>query len=113
MNATYSRATAQALAEATGVVTAADDVVHLVRHHMFQADADATDAAIRRFSRRIGAAQLDALLLWLNVVEEDSTVSDDALSRAHVLVQCITLGRKGSQSHKDCVLAHGKPWATG
>jgi tRNA nucleotidyltransferase (CCA-adding enzyme) len=40
---------------------AADEVVHLVRHHMFQVDPDATDAAIRRFIKRIGAERLDAL----------------------------------------------------
>lgn len=41
--------------------TPAETVVHLVRHHMFHADPDATDAAIRRFIKRIGPAHLDAL----------------------------------------------------
>jgi putative nucleotidyltransferase with HDIG domain len=40
---------------------AADEVVHLVAHHMFTVDPDATDAAVRRFILRIGAAHLDAL----------------------------------------------------
>jgi putative nucleotidyltransferase with HDIG domain len=40
---------------------AADEVVHLVRHHMFTVDASATDAAIRRFIKRIGREYLDAL----------------------------------------------------
>ena len=40
---------------------AAEDVVHLVAHHMFTVDPDATDAAIRRFILRIGAEHLDAL----------------------------------------------------
>jgi tRNA nucleotidyltransferase (CCA-adding enzyme) len=40
---------------------AADEVVHLVRHHMFGADPDATDAAVRRFIKRIGAQHIDAL----------------------------------------------------
>jgi tRNA nucleotidyltransferase (CCA-adding enzyme) len=40
---------------------AAEEVVHLVRHHMFPADPNATDAAIRRFIQRIGADRLDAL----------------------------------------------------
>jgi putative nucleotidyltransferase with HDIG domain len=31
-----------------------DEVVHLIRHHMFVVDPDATDAAVRRFIRRIG-----------------------------------------------------------
>ena len=39
----------------------AEEVVHLVRHHMFQVDPDATDAAIRRFIKRIGAERIDAL----------------------------------------------------
>ncbi len=40
---------------------AAEDVVHLVRHHMFLADPDLTDAAIRRFIKRIRPRHLDAL----------------------------------------------------
>ena len=41
--------------------SAADEVVHLVRHHMFHADPTLSDAAIRRFIKRIGAGNLDAL----------------------------------------------------
>lgn len=41
--------------------TAAEEVTHLVRHHMFPVDPDATDAAIRRFIKRIGKAELDAM----------------------------------------------------
>jgi tRNA nucleotidyltransferase (CCA-adding enzyme) len=40
---------------------ATDQVVHLIRHHMFIADPRATDAAIRRFIRRIGPGSIDAL----------------------------------------------------
>lgn len=40
---------------------AIDDVAHLVRHHMFWADPDLTDAAIRRFLKRVGARHLDSL----------------------------------------------------
>ncbi len=40
---------------------ATDEVVHLVRHHMFVADPEFGDPAIRRFIKRIGAARLDAL----------------------------------------------------
>lgn len=36
-------------------------VGHLVRHHMFTPDPDATDAAVRRFIMRIGAPALDEL----------------------------------------------------
>jgi putative nucleotidyltransferase with HDIG domain len=39
----------------------AESVVHLVRHHMFHVDPLATDAAIRRFAKRIGPEHLDAL----------------------------------------------------
>ena len=38
-----------------------DEVAHLVRQHMFAVDPDATDAAIRRFIRRIGREHIDAL----------------------------------------------------
>jgi tRNA nucleotidyltransferase (CCA-adding enzyme) len=40
---------------------AADDVVHLVRHHMFPVDTTFTDAAVRRFIKRIGERHLDNL----------------------------------------------------
>lgn len=39
----------------------AEEVVHLVRHHMFTVDPEFTDAAVRRFIRRIGRENLDAL----------------------------------------------------
>jgi tRNA nucleotidyltransferase (CCA-adding enzyme) len=38
-----------------------DEVSHLIRHHMFTVDPDATDAAVRRFIRRIGPGYVDAL----------------------------------------------------
>ncbi len=41
--------------------TAAEEVAHLVRRHMFTVDPHATDAAVRRFIKRIGKADLDAL----------------------------------------------------
>jgi tRNA nucleotidyltransferase (CCA-adding enzyme) len=37
----------------------AESVEHLVRQHMYVADPDLSDAAIRRFIRRIGVAHLD------------------------------------------------------
>lgn len=40
---------------------AADDVAHLVRHHMFWPDPSLSDAAIRRFLKRVGARHLDNL----------------------------------------------------
>lgn len=41
--------------------TPAEEVVHLVRHHMFIADPSLSDGAIRRFIGRIGREHLDAL----------------------------------------------------
>ncbi|HEY6571007.1 MAG TPA: HD domain-containing protein, partial [Candidatus Limnocylindrales bacterium] len=38
-----------------------DAVAHLVRHHMFTVDPDATDVAVRRFIRRIGREHIDDL----------------------------------------------------
>lgn len=37
------------------------DVTHLVRHHMFWPDPSLTDAAVRRFLKRVGAHNLDNL----------------------------------------------------
>jgi len=39
----------------------ARDVAHLVRHHMYAADDQLTDAAIRRFVRRVGITHVEAL----------------------------------------------------
>jgi tRNA nucleotidyltransferase (CCA-adding enzyme) len=39
----------------------ARDVAHLVRHHMYAADDRLTDAAIRRFVRRVGITHVEAL----------------------------------------------------
>ena len=39
----------------------AEGVAHLVRHHMFGADPALSDAAVRRFLKRIGARNLDSL----------------------------------------------------
>ena len=40
---------------------ATEDVAHLVRHHMFWADPDLSDAAVRRFLIRVGARHIDNL----------------------------------------------------
>jgi tRNA nucleotidyltransferase (CCA-adding enzyme) len=55
----------------------ADAVVHLVRHHMFTVDPDATDAAIRRFILRIGAERLDALFALRRADDIGSGVDPD------------------------------------
>ncbi|MGH2463652.1 MAG: CCA tRNA nucleotidyltransferase [Candidatus Limnocylindria bacterium] len=39
-----------------------DRITHLVRHHLIQYTPDWTDAAVRRFLRRVGVDQVDALL---------------------------------------------------
>ena len=39
----------------------ARDVAHLVRHHMFAADDQLTDAAVRRFVRRVGIGAVEPL----------------------------------------------------
>jgi tRNA nucleotidyltransferase (CCA-adding enzyme) len=57
--------------------SAADGVVHLVRHHMFQVDPDATDAAIRRFIKRIGRDRLDAQFALRRADDIGSGVSPD------------------------------------
>lgn len=41
--------------------TATEEVSHLVAHHMFTADPDATDYAVRRFIKRVGRDRVDAL----------------------------------------------------
>jgi putative nucleotidyltransferase with HDIG domain len=38
-----------------------DDTVHLVRHHMFESDPSLSDAAVRRFIRRIGPGMVGPL----------------------------------------------------
>ncbi len=38
-----------------------DEVSHLVRHHMFGIESDPTEAAVRRFIRRIGPEHLESL----------------------------------------------------
>ncbi len=40
---------------------AADEVTHLIRHHMFPVDPDTTDAAVRRFIKRVGRDRVESL----------------------------------------------------
>jgi tRNA nucleotidyltransferase (CCA-adding enzyme) len=58
--------------------SAADEVTHLVRHHMFGVDPDATDAAIRRFIKRIGRDRLDALFALRRADDIGSGMPPDA-----------------------------------
>ncbi len=39
----------------------ADEVTHLIRHHMFTVDAEASDYAVRRFIKRVGRDRIDAV----------------------------------------------------
>lgn len=55
-----------------------DEVVHLVRHHMFPVDPDATDAAIRRFIRRVGRERIDALFALRRADDIGSGMDPDA-----------------------------------
>jgi tRNA nucleotidyltransferase (CCA-adding enzyme) len=41
--------------------SATDEVTHLIRLHMFPVDPEATDAAVRRFIKRVGRDHVDAL----------------------------------------------------
>ena len=58
--------------------TAADEVTHLVRHHMFTVDPNATDAAVRRFIKRIGPDRLDALFALRRADDIGSAMPPDA-----------------------------------
>ena len=57
--------------------TPAETVVHLVRHHMFHVDPDATDAALRRFIKRVGAEHVDALFALRRADDIGSGASPD------------------------------------
>ena len=56
---------------------AADDVAHLVRHHMFWADPALSDAAVRRFLKRVGARHLDNLFALRRADDIGSGMSPD------------------------------------
>lgn len=55
----------------------AEEVVHLVRHHMFPVDPDATDVAVRRFIKRVGVPYLDALFALRRADDIGSGVGSD------------------------------------
>ena len=57
--------------------TTIEDVTHLVAHHMFTVDPDASDAAIRRFIKRIGPGHLEALFELRRADDIGSGVSPD------------------------------------
>ena len=52
-------------------------VAHLVRHHMFTVDPDATDVAVRRFIRRIGRDSVDDLFELRRADDVGSGLSPD------------------------------------
>jgi putative nucleotidyltransferase with HDIG domain len=56
---------------------ATEEVVHLIRHHMFTVDPDATDAAVRRFIQRIGRDRIDALFALRRADDIGSGLSPD------------------------------------
>jgi len=57
---------------------ATDEVVQLVRHHMFPVDPEATDVAVRRFIRRVGRERVDALFALRRADDIGSGVDPDA-----------------------------------
>ena len=57
--------------------TTTDDVAHLVAQHMFTVEADPSDVAVRRFIRRIGPGQLDALFELRRADDIGSGLSPD------------------------------------
>ena len=69
----------------------ADRVVHLVRHHMFTYDPAWGDAGIRRFIRRIGRAELDALFALREADNIGSGVSADAHGLAELRARVTSL----------------------
>ena len=56
---------------------ATDEVVHLIRHHMFTVDPHATDAAVRRFILRIGRQRIDAQFALRRADDIGSGVAPD------------------------------------
>ena len=63
---------------------AAEEVTHLIRHHMFTVDPDATDAAVRRFIKRIGLGYLDALFALRRADDIGSDLPPDDPAQARV-----------------------------
>ena len=72
-----------------------DLVTHLVRHHMYAADADAQDRALRRFVRRIGTERLDAqfALRHADIAGSGLPKRDDANERFEARVAAIVAER--------------------
>ncbi len=54
-----------------------EEVTHLIRHHMFTVDPDASEIAVRRFIRRIGRGYLDALFELRRADDIGSGVTPD------------------------------------
>ncbi len=63
-------------------------VAALVRHHMFQYSAEWTDAAVRRFIRRVGLADLDALLDLRAADNVGSGLAEDADGLEELRARC-------------------------
>ncbi len=68
-----------------------DEVVHLVRHHMFTYDPDWGDSGIRRFIRRIGREQVAALFELREADNEGSGVPRDAHGLAELRARVAAL----------------------
>ena len=72
-----------------------DQVCALVRHHMYQADPSMSDAALRRFLRRVGIAQLDGLfaLRQADILASGLPKRDDANERFQMRVAAEVLAK--------------------
>jgi putative nucleotidyltransferase with HDIG domain len=67
----------------------AEEVVHLIRHHMFTVDPDLSEIATRRFIKRIGAEHIDALfaLRRADDIGSGKPPADQALDRFRARIQ--------------------------
>ncbi len=72
-----------------------ETVAHLVRHHMYAADADAQDKTLRRFVRRIGIERLDRLfaLRWADIAGSGLPKRDDSNERFESRIAAVLAAR--------------------
>jgi tRNA nucleotidyltransferase (CCA-adding enzyme) len=83
-----------------------ETVVHLVRQHMYSADADALDRTLRRFIRRIGPQHLERLfaLRWADIDGSGLRKRDDSNERFEARVSAV-LAERPAFSVRDLALS--------
>ena len=83
-----------------------DTVAHLVRHHMYAADADALDRTLRRFVRRIGPDNLERLfaLRRADVLGSGLPKRDDSNERFEARIAAV-LAERPAFSVRDLALS--------